>query len=131
MRFTLFGMLILAFAVPRMAMCAEERIRGVLESTTRAGTCAQITDALKEVYYVLKTPDAEKMCKEWLGKKVVVTGHVEQRPNDSTYYINATTIELSQSKQAVNTKPVEPSKESSSPLPPPAPVAPDVPAKKE
>lgn len=74
---------------------AEEKIRGVLEKTVKPGACAQITDALAEVYYINKTDEAEKLVANFVGKneKVVVTGTVEQKENDPAYYLALKAVE--------------------------------------
>ena len=65
----------------------EERIRGVLEKTAKEGALAQITDALKEIYYVSKSDAAEKLCKDLIGKRVVLTGTVEQHAGDADFFL--------------------------------------------
>jgi CO dehydrogenase/acetyl-CoA synthase gamma subunit (corrinoid Fe-S protein) len=89
----------------------EEKIRGVLEKTSRPGACAQITDALSETYYVNKTDQAEKLVAEYVGKniKVVISGIVEQKENDPAYYFALKSVEKYTPKL---------------PLPPPPPAEP-------
>src|SRR4051812_42891912 len=72
-----------------------EKIRGVLEKTTKPGAVAQITDALAEIYYVAKSDEAEKAVAKFLGKpeKVVVTGKVESKEGDPAYFINVKSVE--------------------------------------
>jgi hypothetical protein len=74
---------------------AEEKIRGVLEKTAKAGACAQITDALSDVYYVTKTDQAEKAVADYVGKnvKVVVTGTAENREGDPANYLVLKAVE--------------------------------------
>ena len=63
-----------------------EKIRGVLEKTVKPGACAQITDALSEIYYVVKSDEAEKAIEKYVGKneKVEISGTVEyDLPNGS------------------------------------------------
>jgi len=73
----------------------EESIRGVLEKTVKPGACAQITDALADVYYVSKTDEAEKAVAKYVGKneKVVVTGTVETKEGDPAYFLNLKSAE--------------------------------------
>ena len=91
----------------------EEHLRGTLEHTAKVGACAQMTDALKETYYVLNTPEAQKACADLFGKKALLTGVVEQRVGDQDYYIKLIKLE-----------PWEPTAPGGT-LPRPAPVAPD------
>ncbi len=74
---------------------AEEKIRGVLEKTTKAGACAQITDALAEIYYISKTDESEKAIAEYVGKnvKVVISGTVEAKEGDPSYFFALKTVE--------------------------------------
>jgi hypothetical protein len=76
-------------------LAAEEKIRGVLEKTVRAGACAQITDALAETYYITKSDEAEKMIAEYVGKnvKVVITGTVESKEGDPAFYFTLKSVE--------------------------------------
>lgn len=69
---------------------SEEKIRGVLEKTAKGDACAQLTDALNEIYYVSKSDAAEKMIAEYVGKnvKVQLTGTIENKPNEPYGYIN-------------------------------------------
>jgi len=112
--------LILALLVPSApgAFGVEEHVQGVLEKTVREGACAQLTDVLNDVYYVLKTPEAERALADLIGKKVVITGVVEQRGNDPAYYLSFRSATLYQPKSA--TKPPD---TGSGPLPPPTPSA--------
>lgn len=77
------------------ARSAEEKIRGVLEKTAKPGACAQITDALSDVYYINKTDEAEKAIANFVGKtqKVVITGTVETKEGDASLYFNLKTAE--------------------------------------
>jgi hypothetical protein len=100
---------------PTVSRAAEEHIRGVLEKTVKAGACAQATDALNDTYYVVKTAESEKMCNELMGKRVVLTGVVEQRAGDPAYYLNLKAAEPYQPK--LPPKPAE-AASPSAPLPP-------------
>ena len=73
----------------------EEKIRGLLEKTNKAGACAQITDALAEVYYINKTDENEKAVAKYLGKneKVVLTGTVESKEGDPSYFFALKSVE--------------------------------------
>ncbi|HYG77174.1 MAG TPA: hypothetical protein VEK08_19375 [Planctomycetota bacterium] len=91
---------LLVFALSALALCsrthaADETIRGVLEKTARPGACAQITDALGDVYFVVKTDESEKAVAPFVGKnqKVVITGTVEMREGDPAFYFNLKTAE--------------------------------------
>jgi len=99
----------------------EERIRGILEKTANPHASAQIVDALNDVYYVVKTVESEKICAPLIGQRVVLTGTVEERPDDRLLYLTL--------KQAEPYRPKQPDKPAdapaSTPLPPPAPVPPD------
>ncbi|MCK6473663.1 MAG: hypothetical protein L6R28_18210 [Planctomycetes bacterium] len=75
------------------ARATEETIRGTLETTAKAGATAQITDAMKEIYYVVKTPEAEKACAGMIGRKVALVGIVEQRTGDADYFFKLRTVE--------------------------------------
>jgi len=75
------------------ASAVEERIRGVLEKTAKPSALAQITDALKETYYVAKSDNAEKLCKDLMGKRVVIAGTVEQRPGEADFILIVTKAE--------------------------------------
>jgi len=72
-----------------------EKIRGLLEKTVKPGACAQITDALSEIYYVTKTDEATKLVEKYLGKdeKVVITGIVESKEGDPSYFFNLKSVE--------------------------------------
>ena len=98
------------------AFGAEEKIRGTLEKTVKSGACAQITDALAELYYVNKTDEAEKLVAPFVGKneKVVITGTVEQKEGDPAYYFTLKSVEAYAPKLP--------------PAPAPAPTAPANPA---
>lgn len=99
---------------------AEERIRGILENTANPGACAQITDALNDVYYVVKTVESEKACAPLIGQRVVLTGTVEERVDDRLLYLTLKKAEVYQSRQ-----PETPADASTStPIPSPAPVPP-------
>ena len=98
---------------------AEEHIRGVLEKTAKSGASAQITDALNETYFVTKTPEGDKWCQDLMGKRVVLTGTVEQQTGDTAYFLRLTKAELFQPKMPPAPAPAAPSTESG-PLPPPA-----------
>jgi len=77
------------------AGAAEEKIRGLLEKTIRPGACAQITDVLNDVYYVVKTDEAENAVAPFIGKgqKVVITGTVENREGDPGLYFDLKSAE--------------------------------------
>lgn len=81
------GLLLACCCLTAVLNAAEERIRGVLEKTARTDACAQITDALNETYFIAKSDAAVKLCADLMGKRVVVTGVVEQRPGDPAYYL--------------------------------------------
>src|SRR5690349_87069 len=74
---------------------AEEKIRGILEKTARPNACAQITDALNDVYYITKSDEAEKAVANFVGKnvKVVITGTVEAKEGDPANYFNLKSVE--------------------------------------
>ncbi|HYF48508.1 MAG TPA: hypothetical protein VEJ63_03840 [Planctomycetota bacterium] len=88
------------FLCPRVNAAAEETIRGVLEKTTRAGACAQITDVLGETYYVLKTDESEKLVADFVGKniRVVITGTAEQKEGDASWYFNLKSVKKYEAK---------------------------------
>lgn len=90
---TLAALLLSVLALTGRA--AEEHIRGVLEKTVKPGACAQITDALSEIYYVLKTEEAEKLVAECLGKniKVVVTGVAVKQEGDPAFFFSLKSVE--------------------------------------
>lgn len=98
----------------------EEKIRGTLEKTTKPGACAQITDALGDVYYVNKTDEAEKAVAAFVGKnqKVVIAGTVETKEGDTALYFSLKTAAAYEAKL-----PPAP--------PPPPPPAPPVAEKKD
>jgi len=88
--------LILALACAAVTVhSAEEKIRGVLEKTAKPGACAQITDALSDIYYINKTDEAEKAVANFVGKtqKVVITGTVESKEGDSSLFFNLKSAE--------------------------------------
>jgi hypothetical protein len=74
---------------------AEEKIRGVLEKTTKGGACAQITDALNDVYYVSKSDESEKAVADFVGKniRVLITGTVEQKEGDTAFFFNLKSVQ--------------------------------------
>lgn len=100
----------------------DEHIRGVLEKTARTDACAQITDALNEVYFVAKGDAAEKMCASLMGKRVVLTGTVEQHPGDPAYYLVLKKAEAYQAKLPAAPKTTDGKSETSMPLPPAGPT---------
>ncbi|MBI3830834.1 MAG: hypothetical protein HY291_15040 [Planctomycetes bacterium] len=100
----------------------DEHIRGVLEKTARTDACAQITDALNEIYYVAKGDAAEKMCADLLGKRVVLTGTVEQHAGDTAYYLVLKKAEAYQAKLPAAPKTPDGKAETSMPLPPAGPA---------
>ena len=104
----------------------EERIRGVLEKTANPNASAQITDALNDVYFVIKTVESEKACAPLIGQRVVLTGTVEERADDRQLYLTLKHAEAYQPKQPE--KPDDAPK--STPLQPPAPTPPPGDAKK-
>ena len=87
------AIVLLGFCVS--AWAGEEKIRGLLEKTTVSGACAQITDALADVYYVVKSDEAEKAVAQYLGKdqKVVVSGTVETKEGNPAYFFNLKSVE--------------------------------------
>lgn len=91
-----FAIAMCALVVSLAAQAGEEKIRGVLEKTVKLDACAQMTDALNEMYYVAKTDAAEKMVAEYVGKnqKVVLIGTIESKPNESVPFINLKSVEL-------------------------------------
>ena len=72
---------------------ADEKIRGLLEKTVKAGACAQITDALNEIYYVSRTEESEKLVANFVGAnvKVLVVGTVENKERE--YFLNLKSVE--------------------------------------
>ncbi len=84
------------FAIGIISHASEEKVRGLLEKTVKPDACAQITDALNEMYYVVKTDAAEKMVANYVGKnqKVVVTGAIETRPNETVPFVTVTAVEV-------------------------------------
>ena len=104
----------------------EEQIIGVLEKTAKPGACAQIEDALKETYYIVKTDEAAKACEALFGKKVEVSGVVEERTGDPAYYFRLKRTQLYRPGKAKGGSEVKPIPIIDGPLPP----APDQPGKK-
>ena len=88
-------LIILLAGISSGIVAAEEKIRGVLEKTVKAGACAQITDALAETYYITKSDEAEKMVAEYVGKnlKVVITGTVDSKEGDPAFYFTLKSVE--------------------------------------
>lgn len=88
------GLLVLSLA-GSLSAATEEKIRGVLEKTARPGACAQITDALAEIYYINGTDEAEMAVSNYVGKniKVVITGSVETKEGDTAYFFALKTVE--------------------------------------
>ncbi len=78
----------------------EERIRGVLEKTARPNACAQITDALNDIYYVVKTVASEKSCAPLIGRRVVLSGTVEERGEARVYFLTLKRAEAYRPKQS-------------------------------
>ena len=74
--------LLLLWMLAFSACGAEERIRGILEKTARPDACAQIIDALDDIYYIAKSDAAEKMIAAFVGRNivVVVTGNAAGKP---------------------------------------------------
>jgi hypothetical protein len=99
-----FLFLALLWALSAAAPAADETIRGVLEKTAKPGACAQITDALSEVYYVARTAEAEQLIAPFVGKniKVAITGTVETR--DEIYFFNLKSIEKYAKEQPAGDK---------------------------
>lgn len=93
MRYQIPMLSLLLFACAIATSATEETIRGTLETTAKSGATAQITDALKEIYYVVKTPEAEKACAGLIGRKVALVGVVEQRTGDADYFFKLRAIE--------------------------------------
>lgn len=90
-----FLVLLLVAGISSGVFAAEEKIRGLLEKTVKAGASAQITDALNETYYITKSEEAEKMIAEYVGKnvKVVVTGTVDSKEGDPAFYFTLKSVE--------------------------------------
>src|SRR5437016_4733530 len=90
-----FAMILSILVLSLTARAAEEKIRGVLEKTAKPGACAQITDALSDVYYITKTDESEKAVASFVGKtqKVVITGTVEAKEGDASLFFNLKTAE--------------------------------------
>ena len=89
------GLLLVVLLSPMLVRAAEDKIRGVLEKTTKAGACAQITDAVSDTYYIVKSDEAEKLIADFVGKnvRVVITGAVEEKKDDPAFYFNLKAIE--------------------------------------
>jgi hypothetical protein len=89
------GLILALVCVAFSSRAAEEKIRGVLEKTAKPGACAQITDALSDVYYINKTDEAEKAVASFVGKtqKVVITGTVETKEGDASLFFNLKSAE--------------------------------------
>ena len=81
--------------VARTGAAGEEKIRGLLEKTVQAGACAQITDALGDKYFIVKTDQAEKDTANYVGKAgpVVIAGTVETREGAPALYFNLKSVE--------------------------------------
>jgi hypothetical protein len=126
------GMLALLAVLSGGVFGAEEKIRGVLEKTVKPGACAQISDALAEIYYINKTDEAEKLVAPFVGKneKVVVTGTVEQKEGDPAYYFTLKSVEAYAPKlppapaaaPATPATPADTKKDEKPVAPPPAPA---------
>lgn len=114
------------------AGAGEETIRGMLEKTSRPGACAQIADALAEVYYINKTDAAEKLIADYVGKnvRVVITGSVEQKENDPAYYFALKSVEKHTPKLPV-ASPQPADKKAADPRPAETPKADPKPAEQE
>ncbi|MCY3022883.1 MAG: hypothetical protein NTW87_28215 [Planctomycetota bacterium] len=89
------ALLVLLCVVSASVCAGEEKIRGLLEKTAKPEACAQITDALADVYYIKKTDEAEKAVAKYLGKneKVVITGTVEAKEGDAAPFFNLKLVE--------------------------------------
>ncbi|MCW8129049.1 MAG: hypothetical protein KIS92_01575 [Planctomycetota bacterium] len=114
----LLALVMLAAILAGTAHGVEERIRGVLEKTARPDACAQIKDALNETYYISKSEPAEKMIAELMGKRVLITGIVEQHPGDPAYYFVLKKAEPYAAKLPAAPKTTDGKTESPLPLPP-------------
>ena len=90
-----YAFVLAVFAFSFSSHAAEEKIRGVLEKTVKPGACAQITDALSDVYYIAKTDESEKAVAAFVGKtqKVVITGTVESKEGDAALFFNLKSAE--------------------------------------
>ena len=99
---------VLCFASPG----AEEKVRGLLEKTAKPDACAQIVDALNEQYYLEKADATEKMIASFIGKnqKVVVTGTIAAKPNESIPFISVKSVEAYTPKMPPAPPPVVPEK---------------------
>jgi hypothetical protein len=104
------------------AFAAEERVIGVLEKTVKAGACAQITDALNEIYYIVKSDESDKMVADYAGKniKVAITGSVESHEGDTAFFFKLKTLAAH--------KPKLPAKATEEPQPPASKAEPTVPS---
>ncbi|MFH0938113.1 MAG: hypothetical protein V1899_02360 [Planctomycetota bacterium] len=87
--------LTLWLAIVSHGNAAEEKIRGILEKTVKPSACAQITDALSEIYYIVKTDASEKLITDYVGKniKIVIIGAVETKEGDPAYFFNLKSLE--------------------------------------
>ena len=54
-----------------------------------------MTDALSEIYYINSTDEAEKALIKYVGKniKVVITGNVETKEGDTSYFFELKSVE--------------------------------------
>jgi FKBP-type peptidyl-prolyl cis-trans isomerase len=89
------GLLLVILLSPMLVRAAEDKIRGVLEKTNKPGACAQITDAVSDTYYVVKSDEAEKLVADFVGKniRVTITGTVEEKKDDPAFYFNLKAVE--------------------------------------
>ncbi|MBE7464520.1 MAG: hypothetical protein HS116_13660 [Planctomycetes bacterium] len=99
----------------------EERMLGTLEKTAKPGACAQITDALSEIYYIIKTPESERACRELMGHKVALVGVVEKRAGDDDYYFSLKSVEAYRLENEREPPPTARPGQGTLPLPPPSP----------
>jgi len=101
--------MLLGLALTAVAQGAEETLRGVLEQTTRHGACAQLTDALGETYYIVKTDETEKMIAPYVGKNrpVKVVGTAENRDGEIHIYFNAKRVEAVAKKEEPAKQPAD------------------------
>lgn len=72
---------------------SEETLYGILEKTAHENACAQIADALGDVYYIMRTPEAVESCKAWYGKTVVLIGIVERQVNSTILLFRLKTVQ--------------------------------------
>ncbi|MCZ7647534.1 MAG: hypothetical protein M5U26_20140 [Planctomycetota bacterium] len=112
------GLCVLLLVLAR-AHAYEERLRGTLEKTAKPGACAQLTDALNETYYVLKTTESENLCAPLYGQKVLLTGIVEKRVGDADYFLNLKAAEAYRPESDQEKPPARPNPGNTAPLPPP------------